>query len=212
MIGFFYAYSGMSYIDSFDHEYIGQLGYLPIYHPLETIERVKWGDYDFGADPTNLVLGGGSGEHPGLVLHHMESFVAKFLLDRITEDDEKLMSEEDRTFVVDLAFVDYSELLEFCDWRISEIANFYEMAKSSAMGSPLDGDEMMEEWLVKSIGELVYYSLPDLNPEHARLSKIFEDCEIHAVMRNVTISPSGYPTRGGRQVINGKTVWGHHRF
>lgn len=204
----------MSYIDSFDHEYIGQLGYLPIYHPLETLERVKWGDYDFGADPTNLVLGGGSGEHPGLVLHHLESFVAKFLLDRITEDDEKLMSEEDRSYVVDLAFVNYSELLEFCDWRISEIANFYEMAKSSAMANPLDegDDEMMEEWLVKSIGEFVYYCLPDLNPQHERLSQIFEDCEIHPIMRNVTMNPPGYPTRGGRQVINGKTVWGLHRF
>lgn len=204
----------MSYIDSFDHEYIGQLGYLPIYHPLETLDRVKWGNYDFGADPTNLVLGGGSGEHPGLVLHHLESFVAKFLLDRITEDDEKLMSKDDKAFVIDLAFVNYSELLEFCDWRISEIARFYEMAKSPAMGRPLDveEDEMMEEWLVKSIGELVYYALPELNPQHKRLSKIFEDCEIHPVMRNVLIPPPGYPSKGGRQLVNNKTVWGLHRF
>lgn len=28
----------MSYIDTFDHEYIGNIGYLPIYHPLSTIE------------------------------------------------------------------------------------------------------------------------------------------------------------------------------
>lgn len=204
----------MSYIDSFDHEYIGQLGYLPIYHPLETLEHTKWGDYDFGADPTNLVLGGGSGEHPGLVLHHLESFVARFLLEQITDEDEKLMSEEDKSYVIELAYLNYSELLEFCDWRISEIASFYEMAKSPAMGRPLDEgeDEMMEEWLVKSIGELVYYSLPELNPEHKKLNDIFKDCEIQPIMRNVVISPPGYPTRGGRQTINNKTSWGFHRF
>lgn len=56
----------MSYIDGFDHEIIGTLGYLPIYHPLEAIEGDGgWGAYDFNASPQNLVLGGGSGEHPG---------------------------------------------------------------------------------------------------------------------------------------------------
>ncbi|WP_420385998.1 hypothetical protein [Roseivirga sp.] len=202
----------MSYIDSFDHEYVGQLGYLPIYHPLETLEQVKWGDYDFGADPTNLILGGGSGEHPGLVLHRLECFVAKFLFDQITEDDEQLMSHEDRDFVIDLAFVNYIELLEFCEWRISEIANFHKMAKSSTMGYRLTKNDIMEDWLIKSIGELVYYALPELNPEHESLTRIFQDYEIHPVMRNVLIPPPGYPAWGGRQTLDNKSVWGHHRF
>ncbi|WP_417533835.1 hypothetical protein [Marinobacterium stanieri] len=51
----------MSYIDSYDHEYIGSLGYLPIYRPLQVIEGDKWGGYDFSATPDNIVLGGGSG-------------------------------------------------------------------------------------------------------------------------------------------------------
>ena len=202
----------MSYIDSFDHEYVGQLGYLPIYHPLEAIEQTKRAAYDFGADPTNLVLGGGSGEHPGLVLHRLECFVAKFLFDQISVEDEKLMSEEDRDYVLDLAFVNYPELLEFCEWRISEISRFHEMAKSPTMSTPLMEEEAVEDWLIKSIGELVYYSLPELNPEHEKLKGIFEDAEPRPTMRNVLIPPPGYPSKGGRQVVNNKTIWGLHRF
>ena len=48
----------MSYIDSFDHEYIGSLGYLQIYRPLQEIKGDKWGEYDFSAKPNNLILGG----------------------------------------------------------------------------------------------------------------------------------------------------------
>ena len=73
----------MSYIDAYDHEYIGSLGYLPIYRPLQVIDGDKWGGYDFSATPDNLVLGGGSGEHPGLVVHKPGSLVAKFLYDQI---------------------------------------------------------------------------------------------------------------------------------
>ena len=47
----------MSYIDSFDHEYIGHLGYLPLYHSLVEVEGDKRGSYDFSASPQNLVLG-----------------------------------------------------------------------------------------------------------------------------------------------------------
>ena len=46
----------MSHIDSFKHELVGLFGGLPVYHPLEVI------DGDFRCDPTQLLLGGGSGE------------------------------------------------------------------------------------------------------------------------------------------------------
>ena len=51
----------MSHIDSYDHEYIGRFMYLPVYHPLQEVERYKWGEEDFGFTPANLVIGGGSG-------------------------------------------------------------------------------------------------------------------------------------------------------
>ncbi len=41
----------MSHIDSFRHQLVGYLGYLPVYHPLEEI------DGDFRCSPRQLVLG-----------------------------------------------------------------------------------------------------------------------------------------------------------
>jgi hypothetical protein len=38
----------MSYVDGFDHEYLGHLGYLPIHHPLVVIEGNGQGACEFG--------------------------------------------------------------------------------------------------------------------------------------------------------------------
>ena len=95
----------MSYIDGFDHEIIGTLGYLPIYHPLETIEGDGgWGAYDFSATPQNLVLGGGSGEHPGLVVHHLPTLAARFLLDSLTEAQAETLSRDESEYVDELYY------------------------------------------------------------------------------------------------------------
>lgn len=201
----------MSYIDCYDHEYIGSLGYLPIYHPLQEINGgSKWGDYDFNATPKNLVLGGGSGEHPGLVLHKLECIVAKFLYDQISEEEDDTLSKKDQDFIVDLAYQD--DILEFCDWSIKQYATLSEMAASLAFNTPVSEDENVEDWLCKSIGELIYYSLQELNPNHDRLTQIFSNFDIQPIMRNVSCTPPGYPIMGGRMVIDGKLKWGKHRW
>jgi hypothetical protein len=157
----------MSYIDCFDHEYIGRLGYLPIYRPLQVIEGEEWGAYDFSATPDNLVLGGGSGEHPGLVIHKLECAAAKFLYYHIDEEHKE---------------------------------------------NPLKDDEEVEDWLIKSIGELVYFSLHELNSEHLRLAEIFAPFQIWSSMGNVACNPPGYPITGGRIVEDEKVCWGKHRW
>lgn len=202
----------MSYIDSFDHEYIGSLGYLPIYHPLQTIATARWGDYDFGATPDNLVLGGGSGEHSGLVLHKLESMVAMFLYDQLSEDEDDELAEADRQYILSLISVYHYHMLEFCEWSIREYARLASMATSSALHTPCSEDQSVEDWLCKSIGELVYYSLPELNPQHDKLKSIFSSFRIMPTMRNVIISPPGYPSEGGRIVKNDKVIWGKHRW
>ena len=202
----------MSHIDSYDHEYIGQLGYLPIYHPLQHIEKVRWGDYDFGADPSNLVLGGGSGEHPGLVLHKLECFVAKFLLSAISEKEEASISEEDRDFLANLVYSKHEHIFEFCEWRVDEYSRLHEMAKTGTTGEPLREDQTVEDWLMLSIGEFVYYSLPELNPEKERLDKIFGKFSFYPSMFNVNIPPPGYPEERGRLLKDGEVIWGVHRF
>lgn len=200
----------MSHIDSYDHEYIGSLGYMPIYHPLQIIKADKWGGYDFSATPDNLVLGGGSGEHPGLVVHKLESLVAKFLYDQISEEEEDCISVENMDYIQELCFAD--NIFEFCGWSILQYANFKEMAEANIFNTPLGKGEEVEEWLTMSLGELVFYSLSSLNPEHNKLKSIFDRFEIQDRMQNVACVPPGYPKRGGRRVENGKVKWGLHRW
>jgi len=60
----------MSHIDSYKHEIVGLFGCLPVYHPLGDIPAPpdNWPEYDFGYTTEQLVIGGGPGEHLGLVL------------------------------------------------------------------------------------------------------------------------------------------------
>ena len=57
----------MSYIDTFDHEFIGFIAGLPIYLPLETVTASDIPS-EFGCSPQNLIIGGGDGEHPAIIV------------------------------------------------------------------------------------------------------------------------------------------------
>jgi hypothetical protein len=74
-------HTGMSYIDTFDdtfdHGLVGFFAGLPRYHPLETVAG-SGGD-ELGCTPRQLVLGGGSGEHPAVVLRQPPAAVMAFL-------------------------------------------------------------------------------------------------------------------------------------
>ncbi len=196
----------MSYIDIFQHEYLGHLGYLPIYHPLENIEEGG----DFNATPANLILGGGSGEHPALVIHHLESLVAHFLSEQISDQELDKIPKEDRDFFCDLLSF-YSDSLEFCGWSVDRYIALNKMAKSTAFITALKKKQSVEEWLCLSLGEFVFFSLPELNAHHERLVKIFSPFCIPASICNVSFPPPGYPLGGGFRIVDGKPVYGQYR-
>ena len=202
----------MSYIDCFDHEYIGNIGYLPIYHPLQMIKGEGWGAPDFSASEKNLILGGGSGEHPALVFHHLECLAAMFLHDQIDDAQEESISKKHDEYLTDLLFRPSEEIMEFCGWSIYHYSEIAQMAKSNVFGSSCCDDDNVEEWICKSIGELVYFSLPELNPEHERLNDIFGQFEIVPTMRCVTCTPPGYPDLGGRIKKDNNIRWGVQRW
>lgn len=202
----------MSFIDSYDHEFIGTLGYYPIYHPLEEI--IAFADCDFNASSRNLVLGDGSGGLSALVVHKLECLAAHFLYDQLIDDEIEQLSDTDREYLDDLVCEPFDAIFEFFDWSIRDYSSLPQMAMSRAFMAPFneDGDEEVESWLCRSLGELIYFSLPDLNPEHERLESIFKNFEIHATMENVRCSPPGYPTPGGRKLVDGKHVFGICRW
>lgn len=189
----------MSYIDSIKHELVGYINGLPIYHPLETIKDGAWGEYDFSCSPENLVIGGGSGEHPALVVHHLGSLVARYLLLCIEKNVEHFSDriptppEETVDRLSDIAF-DTGETLEFCNWSMTHIRDFVDLAKSPLHQTPLHETQDPEEWIKESIGEFVYFSLPELNPFHAEMIRLpgINDGFLGYWMKNVTCPPPNY--------------------
>ena len=152
----------MSYIDTIKHELVGYINGLPIYHPIESTEKADWGDYDFACTPENLVIGGGAGEHPALVMHRLGSLVALYILFCIKKNSEYFPDtfiappEETIDHLNEIAFY-MGETLEFCSWSMTEIRDFVELAKSPLHATPLLEKQAPEEWLKLSVGEFVYY-------------------------------------------------------
>lgn len=189
----------MSYIDSIKHELVGYINGLPIYHPLETITDGKWGDYDFSCSPENLVIGGGAGEHPALLIHHLGSLAALYIILCIEKHEEHFSNnfeappEETINRLSDIAF-DTGETLEFCGWSMTCIRDLVELAKSRVHFTPLIEKQAPEEWIKESIGEFVYFSLPELNPFHAEINNLpgIVGWEPGYWMPNVTCPPPNY--------------------
>ena len=149
----------MSHIDSFKHELVGLFGGLPVYHPLEVI------DGDFRCDPTQLLLGGGSGEHPALVLKDPTAAVAGFVSECL---DEVARDARERWGAVIEPYNHWrpSDVLEFFAWDVATHARFYDLCRSHALPNPWfeDSQESIERWLVLGFGEFVFYAMPALAP------------------------------------------------
>ena len=188
----------MSYIDTIKHELVGTLNGLPIYHPLETVTGTKWGDHNFSCSPQNLVIGGGAGEHPGLVIHHLDSLVASYVLHDIQNANEhfqdRYISPPENTIERLLDISDRRhEALEFCGWSMENIYDFIESAKSPVHSTPLQEGQSPEEWIRLSIGEFVYFSLGEINPLQEEINSLPGlNGDIGYWMCNVTCPPPNY--------------------
>ncbi|UUD63579.1 hypothetical protein D16iCDA_18150 [Pseudomonas seleniipraecipitans] len=189
----------MSYIDTIKHELVGYINGLPIYHPLETVIDGGWGDYDFSCSPQNLVIGGGAGEHPALVVHDLGSLVALYILLCIEKHTEHFTDsfiappEETIDRLSDVAF-DTKESLEFCGWSMTNIRDFIELAKCPLHFTPLLENQAPEEWIKESIGQFVYFSLPELNPFAEEINSLpgIKDWFPGYWMSNVTCPPPNH--------------------
>jgi hypothetical protein len=189
----------MSYIDTIKHELVGYFNGLPIYHPIEIVTNEGWGGYDFSCSPENLVIGGGAGEHPALVIHHLGSLAASYILLCIDKYEEHFSDrfepppKETRNRLNEIAF-DAGENLEFCGWSMTHIQGFVELAKSKVHSTPLLENESPEEWIKESIGEFVYFSLPELNPFHSEINSLpgIIGWKPGYWMKNVTCPPPNY--------------------
>lgn len=209
----------MSYIDTFDNEFVGYFGGLPVYHPLETVPNTPAVPRDFGCSPDNLVIGGGAGEHPAIVIKS-PSEAAMFFLKAFTAESNSSLRPEQRALlqpIVDNWWNDKSRLFtcpwartfDFAGWKVADYVKFATRCTSSALPRPFDSqiDERLEQWLAASMGEFTLLAMPELVPDVvARLGDSIS-CVYGGEYQNVLLVPPGYRTWGRREIA-GQVTWG----
>lgn len=161
----------MSYIDTIKHERVGTLVGYPIYHPLERSPyraKTRRGAYDFTCGPLNLVLGGGSGEHPGMVIHRPGQLVIMYLLDYLEGHpvDPKQMASYDKleSLLSDSLKLDYNEWFEYCGWGAEQVVTMVEKCSAYSVQVPylLAAHHSFERWLALSLGHFCFHHLPKI--------------------------------------------------
>jgi hypothetical protein len=206
----------MSEIDGYEHEFLGSLNGLPIYHPLGRVELDLHGGGTFECNASTLLVGGGSGEHPALVIRGLDSLVAEYLLYDLSMDavhghgrrvqpPETSMDELD-----DLAHSEKCEL-HFINWQMLDHRNFYQNALSPLNSTPLEAGGDAERWIRLSLGEFVYFSLPELCPDLNHIQDLAGIGERTGWrpgywMKNVTCPPPGYMP-GRHELARGFFRW-----
>lgn len=189
----------MSFIDCFGHEYVASFAGYPVYHPLEKI------DDEFEAGPDTLLLGGGSGEHPALIVRNLE-YVAAFYLDELLEaacdpfDPEEIVG---RSKILSEPCTPY-ECLEFAHWNVETYAEFFKRCCAPTLACPYEKEEhsYLERWLVLNFGKLLCHSLPDLVPALTTdLKEAWDFSRQQAnLLSNFVCNPPGLFAPGGRRV------------
>ena len=176
----------MSFIDGYKHQLVGYFGYLPVYRPLEDIDGPK---QEFSCPRGGLVIGGGSGEHPGLVLRDPAGAVAEFLRETWPERAAEAGWRE--------AIHDHlrtpSDCLDFASWDVEDHVRFYTLC-TTAVPNPYDPEGTasgFESWLCCSLGEFVFFAMPELARDL-----------VHVYWNNILLLPPGLPL-----YANGGSAW-----
>ena len=150
----------MSYIDIYKHEQVGLFGHLPVYRPLEEIPgSLDPNDDGFRCLPNELVIGGGSGEHPGLVLLSSDRAVAEFT---IHNPEMELSDELEKTIWEQ--YIKEKPAFLFSGWSTRDHHDFYDLCTGPGLPNRFYPDDELgfETWLLLGFGEFLFYSMPEL--------------------------------------------------
>lgn len=188
----------MSHIDSYKHRLVGSFIGLPVYWPLEDVHGHPDFREDFDCTTRQLVIGGGSGEHPGLVITDPQAAVAAFLDDSL-DDLDLPPPDADALRTILKPFLPFhpSRLVDFNRWDLRTCHAFHERCHSPYAENSygMYEDRMgLEAWIALGFGEFVFFALPQLAPElvpqlPADLRRRFR----HVRYNNVLLIPPGMP-------------------
>lgn len=180
----------MSYIDCFPHEIVGLFGSLPVYHPLVDIEGTADPHHeDFPCTTRQLVLGGGGGEHPGMVLRSSDRAVAEFL---IHNPEIELSGALEREIYEE--YVSAGPEFHFAGWSSRHHHDFYHLCVTGSLPHTFNPDAgiSFETWLLLGFGEFIFYAMPELAPGVvAKLS--LSRRPVHTYFNNILAIPPRMP-------------------
>jgi hypothetical protein len=221
----------VSYIDSFDHEFVGYFGGLPVYHPLEVVPAdPDDGPRDFACGPDHLVIGGGSGEHPAIVVKEPGETVACFVRAWLHWHQWQYPEEHAALRPAVDAWPDASgrvetcgywrRVFEFAGWQAADHVAFSRRCSSPAFCRPFTphedgsvhpfapgGDGCLERWLAVSVGEFILLAMPELASDAIRRLGELRPHISEGLYCNILLLPPGYPCWGRREVGH-QVTWG----
>jgi hypothetical protein len=212
----------MSYSDTFDNEFVGYFGGIPVYHPLEVVPALSDdGPLDFACGPENLLIGGGSGEHPGIVVKAPSEAVHCFVRAWLAEENPYLSPEERQAIGPAVTIWeealsgrrrtrdDWRDVFEFAGWKAADYVKFSARCASGAFHRPFDPgkDDSLEQWLAESVGEFILCAMPELAQDAVEQLGDLRRHVAGCLYRNLLLVPPGYPVWGRRE-IDSNVTWG----
>ena len=206
----------MSYVDTFDHDFVGYFAGLPVYHPTCTVEGAEKA-IDFACNPETLLIGGGCGEHPAIVVRRLDVAVATYLIHALPEEASPNAGEEESypprwndVLAKTMSSASEEDTLHFAGWRVEDYAAFHERCNSPVNPTPLSEQEGfgVYTWICASIGEFVLHAMPALVEDLLSQLPGVREKATELQLENVLILPPQYPLRWGRKDVDGKLRWG----
>ncbi|MCC6507773.1 MAG: hypothetical protein IT423_01600 [Pirellulaceae bacterium] len=214
----------MSYIDTFDNEFVGYFGGIPVYHPLEVVPATPDCPEDFSCGPENLVVGGGSGEHPGIVVKEPGEAVVCFARAWLSEENPFLTPELRAAIQPAIAaWPDgdmqhtwhealrrkWKHVFEFAGWRVEDYVEFSNRCQSPGFPRPFhpDQDYHLEHWLAASVGEFILFAMPELAQAAIQRLGDLRQYLSGTLYKNILLLPPGYQPWGRRE-IDQHVTWG----
>ncbi len=145
----------MSDIDLVKHYRLGVFLGIPVYQCLENECRIGNSDQvepSSVAEQNDICIGGGSGEHPAILIKKIDSCVARYLKYIGCNGDDIEKS----------ARVRLSSVVIYCGWEKQHHDEFYK--RCCGFYTLFKKRMSLEGWIAVNVGEFIFHVIPSYSP------------------------------------------------
>ena len=178
----------MSDIDLIKHYRLGQFLEIPIYQCLEDGSRLGCDDQppqpSLVCEKGYLCIGGGSGEHPAIVIKSVEYCVSRFLMYEHDVDTKDIKS---------AASKDIDDVVIFASWTKKEIKAFKKEIRKLTFANK--GEEF--SYMILKIGEFIFHYIPHYNSQILKWKELNQNIDLsHADLHGISLPLDEYGGNG----------------